>query len=55
LDLVVQAIFKNMIKIFVITHTRVLQICIGLKNYVLGSFEGIAQSHKNLDRVKYPH
>jgi hypothetical protein len=43
-----------MIKIFVITHIRVLHICIGLKKNVLGCFEDIAQSYKNPNHVKYP-
>jgi hypothetical protein len=46
-------IFEGTIKIFIITRIKVLQICIGLKNYVLRCFEGIAQSYKNLDHVKY--
>jgi len=47
-------IFEGMIQIFIITCIKVLQICIGLKNNVLRCFEGIAQSYKNLDHVKYP-
>jgi hypothetical protein len=40
---------------FFITCIKVLQICIGLKNDVLKCFEGIAQSYKNSNNVKYPH
>jgi hypothetical protein len=43
-----------MIKIFVIAHIRVLNICIGLKKYVFECFEDIAQSYKNPNHVKYP-
>jgi hypothetical protein len=32
---------KGTIKLFVITHIRVWQICIGLKHYVLWFCEGI--------------
>jgi hypothetical protein len=32
---------KGMIKLFVTTHIRILQICIGLKHYVLWVCEGI--------------